>query len=81
VISAVSSIRTNRLRAARELLGVSQVDLARAVGVSQPMISYYESGEKHPGPRVRAAVCEALGIAHERIFPLDPDPNREAVLA
>jgi transcriptional regulator with XRE-family HTH domain len=79
----VSSVRTNRIRAARELLGVSQTELAEAIGVSQPMISYYESGEKHPGPRVRAAICEALGIGHERLFPLDSNPSddREASVA
>lgn len=36
------------IRSAREDLGMSQSDLARAAGVQQPTISAYESGRKLP---------------------------------
>lgn len=36
------------IRSAREDIGMSQRDLARAAGMQQPTISAYESGRKHP---------------------------------
>lgn len=38
------------IRFAREDIGMSQSDLARAAGVQQPTISAYESGRKRPRP-------------------------------
>lgn len=39
----------NQLRQMRESKGMLQADLAKAVGVSQGIISYWESGENVPG--------------------------------
>lgn len=49
------------LKAQRRLQGYkTQDDLARAVGVSERAIRYYESG-KTPDPGVRAAIEQVLG--------------------
>jgi transcriptional regulator with XRE-family HTH domain len=47
---------------ARTKLGWSQRDLARAVGVSQPVIARLESGDHDPKLGTMLAVCRALGL-------------------
>ncbi len=41
-----------KLRAEREKKGVTTVELAKAIGVSQSFISYIESGRKTPSTAV-----------------------------
>jgi predicted nucleotidyltransferase len=50
------------VRSRRELLGLSQRELAARVGVTQPMISAIEAGRRAPTPQVRAAIEEALTL-------------------
>jgi transcriptional regulator with XRE-family HTH domain len=47
---------------ARTSLGWSQRDLARAIGVSQPVIARLESGDHDPRLGTMLAVCGALGL-------------------
>ena len=47
---------------ARAKLGWSQRDLARVVGVSQPVIARLESGDHDPKLGTMLAVCRALGL-------------------
>lgn len=47
---------------ARSKLGWSQRELARAVGVSQPVIARLESGDHDPKLGTMLAVCRALGL-------------------
>ena len=47
---------------ARTKLGWSQRDLARAVGVTQPVIARLESGDHDPKLGTMLAVCRALGL-------------------
>jgi transcriptional regulator with XRE-family HTH domain len=65
---AVTSLRYRRFRAqlktAREKAGIGQVELARAVRMTQPFVSKYESGER------RLDVIELLEIL--RVLQLDP---------
>ena len=42
---AAQIVLCNRLHRLREMLGITQVQLARKMGVKQPMISQIESGE------------------------------------
>jgi transcriptional regulator with XRE-family HTH domain len=44
----------------RELAGVSQGELARALGVTPASISYYESGDRQPSARVAWPYLDAL---------------------
>lgn len=56
----------SRLRAAREAAGLTLVELARRVGVSQGYLSKVERGEKAPvGPRLIRALGDAVGGDYE----------------
>lgn len=46
----------------REHRGMSQGDLARAVGTSSDYISRIETGVRHPGRALTKRIAEALGV-------------------
>lgn len=65
-------IRTERLAA-----GLSQAALARAARVSQPNLSAYENGRRHPSPEVLERIRAALSVrAAQRI-----EHHRDAIRA
>lgn len=49
-----------RIKAARKALGLSQTDIARRVGVSQPAIANWESGVHDPRRLMLARLADAL---------------------
>ncbi len=49
-----------RLREARKLLRLSQVDLANAIGVSRQAVSAYERGDKNPEPETFEKIARTL---------------------
>jgi DNA-binding transcriptional regulator YiaG len=53
-------VRKGRLTQIREDAGLSQGDLARALGVSQSSVSRWESGEAYPRARRAVALLELL---------------------
>ena len=55
----------DQLRRLRLEQGLTQRDLAAAVGLSQAQISLHEKGEDLPAPAVRAKYAHALGISAE----------------
>lgn len=50
------------LREARQRAGLSQVELAARAGVTQSVISAYESGHRQPSVPTLAALVEATGL-------------------
>lgn len=58
------------LRTARERSRLSQTDVARRAGVTQSVISAYESGHREPGLTVLAKLVEATG--HTLVLDLEP---------
>jgi len=67
------------LREARRRAGLSQVDLAARAGVTQSVISAYESGHRQPAVPTLAALIEATG--HELVLSLGPEPQGLARLS
>lgn len=69
------------LAALRELRGVSQAELAKRIGVSQPVIARLESGKgQNIGIRTLVRIATALGgQVHLSITP-DARPHRPIVL-
>ncbi|MGH9112026.1 MAG: helix-turn-helix domain-containing protein [Acidimicrobiales bacterium] len=61
------------IREARRRSGLSQAELARRAGVSQPVISAYESGRRGPGLSMLAKLVEASG--HHLRVDLVADPE------
>lgn len=49
------------LRRARKLSGLSQSEVARRAGVSQPVISAYERGRREPGLSMLVKLIDATG--------------------
>jgi uncharacterized protein len=62
------------LRRARVAAGLSQAELAARAGVTQSVISAYESGHRQPALRTLAALIEAAD--HELIIDVQQQPRR-----
>jgi transcriptional regulator with XRE-family HTH domain len=61
------------LRQARRGAGLSQVELASRAGVTQSVISAYESGHRQPSMATLAALVEAAG--YELVAEVRPRPH------
>src|SRR5713101_5698451 len=62
------------LRQARQRAGLSQVELAARAGVTQSVISAYESGHRQPAVPALAALVDAAG--YELVLGLRRQPRR-----
>ena len=56
-----------RIRAAREALGESQVNLAAAAGISQGYLSQLETDEREPTLSIAGRLAQALGISLDEL--------------
>jgi len=57
-----------RLTALRRARGLSQVDLAAALGVKQPTVSYYESQNGHPQADVLTKLAKVLAVSVDELL-------------
>lgn len=57
-----------RLKAARALKGLSQEDLAKAVGVTRQTIGMIEAGNYNPSLKLCIAICRTLGQTLDGLF-------------
>lgn len=66
------TIKTNcpKLSELRIKQGMSQVELAKVVGVSKQSINGVERGRTNPAPLLAKNIAEALGISFDDIFSL-----------
>ena len=73
MVSAVQEtlILKNRLREARIEAGMSQTQLAEAVGVSRNTISSIETGQFNPTAKLALILCIALDKKFEDLFFFD----------
>jgi DNA-binding XRE family transcriptional regulator len=56
-----------RIRAAREAKGLSQVSLAETAGISQGYLSQLEQDEREPSLSIAARVARALGLSLDEL--------------
>ena len=61
-------ILKNRLKEARTEAGMSQGQLAEAVGVSRNTISSIETGQFNPTAKLALILCIALDTRFEEVF-------------
>jgi transcriptional regulator with XRE-family HTH domain len=59
------------LRAARERAGLSQEEIARRLGKSQPFLAKVETGERRLDLLEAFELCRVLGITLESVTPAD----------
>lgn len=67
-----------RMKAARAAVGLSQADLAQAVGVARQTIGLIEAGGYNPTLNLCVAICKALRVTLNDLFwedETDADPN------
>lgn len=67
-----------RMKAARAAAGLSQADLAQAVGVARQTIGLIEAGGYNPTLNLCVAICKALRVTLNDLFwedETDADPN------
>lgn len=67
-----------RMKAARAAVGLSQADLAEAVGVTRQTIGLIEAGGYNPTLNFCVAICKALRVTLNDLFweggnDVDPD--------
>ena len=56
------------LKLARMNCSLKQIDLARAIGVSENLISAWETNRATPGPNMRYKIAKILGVTPEELF-------------
>ena len=56
-------MKAKRMKAARIILGMNQLDLANKVGVSETLISRIETGRHEPPRELKERIASVLNIA------------------
>lgn len=70
--------RNLRMKAARAAVGLSQADLAEAVGVTRQTIGLIEAGGYNPTLNLCVTICKALRVTLNDLFwedKIDAGPN------
>lgn len=65
---SVSSGKNLRMKAARVTCGMSQSDLAEAVGVTRQTIGLIEAGGYNPTLNLCCSICKVLGVTLNDLF-------------
>ena len=68
-----TDMKNDKMKQKRQLLGMSQTDLAKAAGVTRQSIGLIEAGEFNPSIKLCIAICRALGATLDELFWEDPE--------
>lgn len=71
----------NRIRAARERLGIDRAELAEIIGVEPSAIGNYEQGIRYPKPPLLSKLSKELRVPVGLLSGLEPDKRVEALLS
>ncbi|MGH2758875.1 MAG: helix-turn-helix domain-containing protein [Actinomycetota bacterium] len=74
-VTETTGVVGDRVRRLREATGLSLRELARAAGVSAPMLSQVERGETSPTLSVAAKIAGGLDLTLSRLLRLDEEPH------
>ena len=61
-----------RMVALRKKTGYTQVDLAKELGITQRMISYYEGHTEYPPSSLLPDLAEVLGVSADQLLGIKP---------
>lgn len=61
--------KSNKVKALRMLYGITQKELAEAVGISAPYLHDLENGHRRGTEEVRKRISEVLGADMSVVFP------------
>lgn len=61
-----------RLTRLRKAAGYTQVELAKELGISQRMVSHYESRAEHPPTALLPALAKTLGVSTDELLGIKP---------
>ena len=67
VLRVGTQLDSMSMKAIRIDRGLTQADLAKAVGVTKKTVSSWESGKTHPSVDKVDAVCRALNVAYDHV--------------
>jgi transcriptional regulator with XRE-family HTH domain len=67
-----------RIRAEREKLMISQMDLSFKAGLSQNQVNYIETGKRTPNLYTLLSICNALQISPAVLFEVQDAERKEA---
>lgn len=67
----------HNIKAQREARHMTQAELARRLNVTRAAVSYWESGDRIPDDRRKAAIAAVFGISPRTLFPIFPTPDTE----
>lgn len=68
-----------RIRFMRLTKGMKQAALAEQCHTTQASISLYETGDRRPGPLMRKALADALGVSMSWLFSSEVVPAKAGV--
>ncbi|MEU3501697.1 helix-turn-helix transcriptional regulator [Streptomyces hundungensis] len=75
-MKSVQDFSPSGLRAARGVRGMSQDDVARAIGVTPNTVGRWERGKGAPSSRLFGALVELLGVPRSTLLaPLSPEAD------
>ena len=66
-----------RVRLLRKRKGITQIELAQRLGVTQRGISYYENEASNPSMEIIEKIAEALGVQKRLLIEYDEEPIEE----
>ena len=67
-----------KIQAHRERLGLTQTELAKKLGVSQPAIAYWENGVRTPNVYVLKKMAEIFGCPIDDLISDDGDKEEKS---
>ncbi len=63
------------LKIARERKGISQKELAEAIGVAKSTYSLYESGNREPNVQTIKKIADVLNVSADTLLGIDEEPT------
>ena len=71
----MSGMKTERLKALRESMGISQAELAKKMSVTPPTISRIENGEREPNLQFLKNLATFFNVSVDYLLGLTDDPT------